>query len=173
MRAPAKIKTWLTLEKMFQWLQNSPDAGSCKRRMAIWLTHTGKLHAPKVAEILDVSTQTIWLWIRQYNSNGPEGLERKGRGGRRWAFMTAEQEAEVLRPFINKARSGLVTKAAEIRQIIQKKSGRTVSLAYVYRLLRRHNWGRIIAQSQQRNSSSNLHQDNFQKLSRPWLRLMI
>lgn len=105
MRPPPRIKPWLTIEKMFQWLQKAPDKASYKRRMAIWLIHTGKLHTPKAAEIIGVSTQTVWLWVRQYNSIGPKGLERKGRGGRRWAFMTQQQEAELLKPLIRKARS--------------------------------------------------------------------
>ena len=106
MRPPARIKSWLSIEKMFQWLQSAPDEPAYKRRLAIWLTYTGKLHANKVAKVLGVSTQAVWLWIRQYNDSGPSGLKRNGRGGRRWGFMTLQQEAELLRPFIRKARSG-------------------------------------------------------------------
>ena len=169
MRPPSRIKPWLSIEKMFQWLQNAPDESSHKRRLAIWLTHTGKLHANKVAETLGVSTQTVWLWNHQYNTYGPDGLERKGRGGRRWGFMTTQQEAELLKPFIRKARSRHPPAPAAIKQLVEQKLGRKVSPAYIYRLLRRHRWNEIIAQSQL-DSSSSVVQDNFRKLSRPWLR---
>ena len=114
MRPCARIKPWQSIEKMFQWLQDAADESSYKRRLAIWLTHTGKLHAGKVAEILGVSTQAVWLWIRQYNNAGPGALERKGRGGRCWGFMSLQKETELLKPFIRKARSGYPPKAQVI-----------------------------------------------------------
>ena len=169
MQPPAYIKPWLSIEKMFQWLQGASDESSYKRRLAIWLTHTGKLHAPKVAELLGVSTQAVWLWIRQYNTAGPEGLERKGRGGRRWGFLTSQQEAELLKPLISQARLGDTPKPIEIKQLVEKKLGRKVSMPYIYRLLARHGWADAIAQSKSRDKTSSL-ENNFQKLTHPWLR---
>lgn len=169
MRPPAQITSWLSLDKMFRWLQAAPDEASHKRRMAIWLTHTGKLHAHKVAEALGVSTQAVWLWIRQYNRKGPDGLDRKGRGGRRWGFMTPEQEVSLLRPLIQRARAGHPPKPSAIRQIIEKELKSPVSMPYVYRLLRRHNWAGIIAQSQ-RSAPIQKETETFADLAKPWLR---
>ena len=169
MRAPAYIKSWLSVEKMFQWLQDAPDDESRKRRRAIWLTYTRKLHARKVAKILGVSTQAVWLWVRQYNNHGPEGLNRKGRGGRRWGFMTLQQEAELLKPLMKKIRSGTIPKTAEIKLLVEKKLGRKVSTPYIYRILSRHSWYEKIAQSNLVTGPSAIA-DNFQKFSQPWLR---
>ncbi|MFC1677725.1 helix-turn-helix domain-containing protein [Planctomycetota bacterium] len=166
MRPPAQIKDWLSIEKMFQWLQSAPDEKSYKRRLCIWLTHTGKLHANKVADILNVSTQAVWLWIGQYNRYGPSGLKRKGRGGRRWAFLTLEQEAELLKPFVKDAKKGKLAQHLMIKDVIEQKLGSKVSSAYVYRLLNRHNFNTIYAQS----GNSKKTKENFEKLSRPWLR---
>lgn len=167
MRQPAKIEPWLTAEQMSVWLKGAPDESAHRRRMAVWLTSMGRLHAPKVAEILGVSVQSVWLWTRQYNSKGPKGLERKGRGGRRWAFIPQKREAELLKPFIKRAHKGDVARAKDIRVVIEKELERKVSMPYVYRLLARHGWSRIIAQSQLRRSAT---PDDFRKLSRPWLR---
>ena len=167
MRPAGSIKRWLSIEKMFEWLQSAPDEGSYKRRMAVWLTHTGKLNAPKVAEILGVSTQAVWLWIKQYNQDGPVGLERRGRGGRRWGYMTREQERMVLKDFLSKARSGRKIDVKEVKQAIEGAVGRKVSLPYVYRLLGRHGWSEIVAQS---HAGKVEEADEFSRLSRPWLR---
>ena len=168
MREPAYIKSWLTVEKMFRWLQEAPDESAHKRRMAIWLIHTGRLHASKVAEILGVSVQAIWLWNQQYNTKGPKGLDRKGRGGRRWAFLSRQRENELLKPFIVRAISGDVAKASEIRAVFEKELKRKVSMPYIYRLLSRHGWSRIIAQSQRIQKPT--VPDDFKKITRPWLR---
>jgi transposase len=169
MRPPAKIQPYLPIEKMFKWLQDAPNEAAYKRRMAVWLTHTGKLHAPKVAQILAVSTPAVTVWIRQYNLLGPEGLQRKGRGGRRRAFMTIQKEAQILAPFIKMAKSGNIPKTPEIKQAIEKTLNKKVSLPYVYRLLGRHGWNEIIAQSRRETSKISVS-DDFQKLARPWLR---
>jgi len=169
MRPPAKIKNWLDTEQMLQWLQEAPDQAAYKRRTAIWLTHVNRLHASKVAEILDVSTQAVWLWINQYNKAGPSGLMRKGRGGRRWGFMSFDEEAKLLEPFIRKARSGNPPKAKVIKSVIEKHLNRKVSISYVYRLLRRHGWAEIIAQSRLAKIRAD-YQDTFEKLSKPWQR---
>ena len=169
MRQPAEIKDWLSIEKMFQWLQSAPDESSYKRRMAVWLTYTGKLHANKVAEILDVSLQAVRLWISQYNSKGPSGLDRQGRGGRRWSYLTAGEEAELLRPFMRKVRAGEDPKPASLKPIIEQKVGRKVSMPYIYRLLSRHNWAQEIAQSHSIAAAADAKND-FRKYSRPWLR---
>lgn len=169
MRPPATIKKWISIEKMFQWLQQAPDETSHKRRMAIWLTHTGRLHANKVAEILGVSTQAIWLWIRQYNEKGPEGLNRKGRGGRRWAFMSQAKEIEFLRPFIRRAKNGDAPKADEIKAKAEKFLNRKLTKPYIYRLLHRHGWEQILAQSKSDKHPSP-SQDDFTSIARPWHR---
>ncbi len=169
MRQPAQIKDWLSIEKMFQWLQGAPDESSYKRRMAIWLTYTGKLHANKVAEILDVSLHAVRLWISQYNTKGPSGLDRKGRGGRRWSYLTASVEAELLKPFIRKVRAGENPKPASLKPIIEQKLGRKVSMPYIYRLLSRHNLAQEIAQSHPITAAADAEND-FRQYSRPWLR---
>ena len=52
MKQPALIKPYLTVEQMFKWLQKAPNEDSHKRRMAIWLIYTGRLHARKVYNVV-------------------------------------------------------------------------------------------------------------------------
>lgn len=167
MRPPAKIKPWLNVQEMYNWLENAPDEDSYKRRHTIWLTHTDKLHARKIADILGVSIQAVWLWVKQYNESGPQGLKRKGRGGRRWGFLSQKEEAEFMKPFIQRARSNKPSETAHIQALIEKKLGKKVSKAYVYSLLQRHDIYSIIAQSKISTAIST-DADSFKKLSQPW-----
>ncbi len=167
MQSSDRIKPWLSVERMFQWLQTATDQLSYKKRMAIWLTHTGRLSTPKVAEILSVSAQAVWLWIRQFNALGPKGLQRKGRGGRRWGFMTLQQEADLLKPLIRRARTAATPNTLQIKRLVEQKLGRKVSIPYIYRLLQRHRWYDMLTQSRPPVRAS---KDNFRKLARPWSR---
>ncbi len=167
MRPPGYIKPHLSVQGMLAWVKNAPDEAACKRRMAVWLTLEGRLYARKVAEILGVSVQAVRLWICQYNEGGPAALDRQGRGGRRWAFLTLSQERQVLRPFIDRARNGDVPMASEIKPLVERSLGHKVSMPYIYKMLSRHRWSQIIAQSHKGSQPS---ADTFSKLARPWQR---
>ena len=91
MRSAANIKAWQSKAEMLAWVQAASDKPAYCRRTAIWLTCTAKLHAHKVADMLGVSKQAVWLWIRQYNEKGPKGLDRKGRGGPRKVVLSDKQ----------------------------------------------------------------------------------
>lgn len=169
MRPPASIKNWLSIQKLFDWLQHAPDSAAHQRRMAIWLTHTGKLHADKVAAILGVSKQSVWMWIRQYNQKGPDGLDRNGRGGRRWALMSVEEETAILRPLMNKVRAGRTPKTEVIQRIIETHLQQKVSTSYIYKLLNRHGWTELLRRS--RGSAQVVDSGGtFAAISKPWQR---
>lgn len=154
---------------MRQWMQEAPDAEARKRRMAIWLTGIERLHAKDVAQKLGISVQAVWVWIRQYNEGGPDGLTRAGRGGRRHGFMNHQDEERLLGPFLREARAGRPPKTATVRAAIEKHLGKAVSLSYVYRLLRRHGWADLLAQSRH-PAASDPPADTFDTLARPWQR---
>ena len=83
--------------------------------------------------------------------------------------MSAEAEAELLRPLLRKARAGNPPKPKAIKQLIEDKLGKKVSMAYIYRLLRRHGWSEAIAQSKL-GGKAVAYEDDFSKLTHPWTR---
>jgi len=143
MRPPASITPWLSTEEMQVWVREAPDKPSYQKRVAIWLAHLGEFAARQIADWLCVSKQAIWLWIGQYNRQGPEGLQRRGRGGRRWAYLSLEQEAAFLRQVERRALAGEVLTAKQLHASLVKTADREVSLGYVYRLLHRHGWRKL------------------------------
>lgn len=143
MRRPAQIEPWLSEEELLAWMREAPSRGDYQKRLAIWLTHTGPYHAHEVARMLGVSKQAVWLWVSQYNKQGPSGLERVGRGGRRWSFLSWVEEEELLATFTERALNGELITAKKMVPEIRQATGRDVSLAYVYRLLKRHQWRKL------------------------------
>jgi transposase len=143
MKPPAQIKPWLTVEELAVWVQEAPGREAYQKRLAIWLTQTGPFHAQQVADMLQVSKQAVWLWVGQYNKNGPEGIKRKGRGGRRWSYLSWAQEQALLSSLEERATRGEVLTAKQILPEVESTAGREVSLGYVYRLLHRHKWRKL------------------------------
>jgi transposase len=133
----------LTTEELRDWVHDASDRNSYQRRLAIWLTHEGKFHAHKIADLLQVAEPSVWKWVGEYNRQGPEGLERTGRGGRRWAFLGWTEERAMLEELHVRAASGDVLTAKQMLDHIRERTGRDVSLGYVYKVLRRHGWRKI------------------------------
>lgn len=65
------------------------------------------------------------------------------RGGRYHAHFTLEREAEVLKPFLERARSGGVLVVPEIKPVLEAELGRPMALSTVYNLLHRHGWRKL------------------------------
>lgn len=143
MKRPAQIKPWLAPEELAVWVREAPSRDAYRRRLAIWLTYIGPFPAQQVATMLQVSKQAVWLWVGQYNREGPEGLERKGQGGRRWAYLSWVEEETFLESFLQRAAKGEIITAKQVLPELQKVTGKEISLAYVYRLLHRHGWRKL------------------------------
>jgi transposase len=143
MMKPAQIEPWLTTEEMLVWVREAPTKNSYQHRLAVWMTHGGKLHAQQVANFLAVSVPSVWRWISQYNKQGPQGIEGPGSGGRRWGFVSLAEEQSILQSFRARAVKGELVNVKKMHQEICKQIGREVSIAYVYRLLYRHGWRKI------------------------------
>ncbi|EIP98280.1 transcriptional regulator [Opitutaceae bacterium TAV1] len=74
------------------------------------------------------------------------GKEPSGRGGRRWALLSAVAEAQLLAPWAGLIAAGGNGRVlvASVRAALEKKLGRTVSVSVVYRLLGRHGWRKTV-----------------------------
>jgi transposase len=143
MRRPAQIKPWLSTEEMAVWINEAPTKDTYRHRLAIWLTHIGPFHAQRVAELLAVSIPSVWFWVKQYNNQGPVGLEGPGSGGRRWGFLSWPEEQALLQSFYLRAGKGEIINVKKIHKNICEKLKRNVSIDYVYRLLHRHEWRKV------------------------------
>lgn len=143
MRNPSQIVGWLSDIELQEWVREACDVDSYKKRLAIWLTVIGPFHAHQVAAMLGVSTPSVWLWLSQYNKRGPSGLSRKGRGGRRRAFLSWDEEEAVLNSLETRAVEGKVLTAKQLLPVIRQEVGKEVCLGYVYALLKRHRWRKL------------------------------
>lgn len=139
----ATIYPHLPAEELAVWVREAPDKGAYKRRLAIWITFIYRYPAWKVADMLCVSESAIWKWVNEYKHKGPEGLNRKGRGGRRWGFMSINEEEKFLKGIREEAIEGKIVTINEIYQQLKKQLKREISKSYVYKLLYRHGWRKI------------------------------
>jgi transposase len=143
MRKPAVIQPWLSAKKLEAWVRTARSREDYQKRVAIWMTIEGPFPAHRVASLLLVSKQAVWLWVGQYNRLGPDGLERQGRGGRRRAYLSLDQEKALLESLKRDAQRGGAPKAREVQEEISEVTRRNVSISYVYRLFERIGWQKL------------------------------
>ena len=99
------------------------------------------------------------------------------RGGRHHENFTPEQEVEVLKPFLDRARAGGVLAVPEIKPLLETALGRPMALSTVYNLLHRHGWRKLAPDKQHPQSNAQAQQDwkknspkNFNKSARAGLK---
>lgn len=84
------------------------------------------------------------------------------RGGRRRQNFTLEEEAAVLKPFLDQARAGGILVVGQIKPCLEEALGRPMSLSSVYTLLHRHDW-RKLAPDKRHPQSDPVAQDEWKK----------
>ena len=147
MRRPAVIQPWLSAKKLEAWVRTARSREEYQKRLAIWMTVKGPFPAHRVASLLLVSKQAVWLWVSQYNHLGPDGLQRRGRGGRRRAYLSLDREEALLASLKRGAEQGKTPRAREVQEEISKVTRKNVSISYVYRLFERIGWQKLRARA--------------------------
>jgi len=140
MRRPALIHAWLSEKELEAWVRKAQSREEYQRRVAIWMTAMGPFPAHRVASLLVVSKQAVWLWVSQYNRLGPDGLLRRGRGGRRRAYLSLSQEAALLESLQRRAERGDAPTARQVQEEVSQATRIKVSISYIYRLFDRIGW---------------------------------
>lgn len=130
-------------ESLGELLKETKTKSDFRRVQCIWLRATFAMSSDEVALAVGFSPATVKKLWSQYFSGGEEVLIGQGRGGRRRANLSLEEEQKLLVHFFDKAESGEVLVVNEVKAAYEKAVGRTVPKSTVYRMLARHGWRKI------------------------------
>ncbi len=92
------------------------------------------------------------------------------RGGRHHANFSPAQEAEVLKPFLERAGTGGILVVPELKPALEAALGHTMALSTVYNLLHRHGWRKLAPDKRHPQSDEQAQRDwkkNSPKKSAP------
>lgn len=139
-----KIEKYLKIEEIQERVQNSESKEAYRRWQAILMISTLRLNASTIASVLGVATTTIYKWVQIYNLEGAAAYNYKGAGGRRHSLLSIAEEKAILNKLSELSEAGLFINVTKIRKNIEEKVNQKVSKNYVYDLLHRHNWHKIV-----------------------------
>ena len=110
------LEPHLSTEELERHARQAQTRGAFQRFQALYLIQARHLSAPAVAEALQVSAAAVHQWVHLYNHGGVEGITLKGRGGRRRAYLTLEEEAALLEQLRARAGEGLLITAKAVQE---------------------------------------------------------
>jgi len=134
----------LSVEEVKERMNNDSRSLYRKRWLIIYNALIDPREAKDIAKHTGVSVKTVHKLISTYNRLGIAAVETPGKGGRRNEYLTVEEEKELLTPFFELAKKGELTTVAQIKQAFEKKVGREVDETTIYRLLKRHQWRKLV-----------------------------
>ena len=121
------------------------DKQISRKLKVLMLRYEGKENKT-IAERTGFSETRVSHLITEYKKNGLKEYARKKYGGNH-RNMTKEEEEEILEKFRKEAEAGHVVTAQEIKKAFDEKLGRDTGSGYIYMLLARHGWRKVMPRS--------------------------
>ena len=99
-----------------------------------------------IAERLGISSTRVTHLVGEYFKKGLEEFARKKYGGNH-RNMSETEENEILDGFKERAEAGHVITAQDIKRAFDDRLGRDTGSGYIYMLLDRHGWRKVMPRS--------------------------
>jgi transposase len=132
------------IRELSRLLQRAPSPADYQRALCLWLRAALHLPAAQVATALGWHVGSVYNLQSRYLHDGSAALIGLGRGGRRQALLTEEQETQLLSAFASLAGQGGMVEASVLRCAYEEKVGAKVANSTVYRLLARQGWRKLV-----------------------------
>jgi predicted transcriptional regulator len=120
-----KVLPYLTPEEIQGKIKQTVGFINVQKWLIIYNAAVDPRPAREIAKHTGLAEQTVHNLVSQYNRRGPQALEGPGKGGRRRSYLSWEEEVEFLKSFEEKALTGKVATAMEIKRALQKKPSRS------------------------------------------------
>jgi transposase len=144
MGAYTKAKPHLSREEVMERIKNTRGFREVQKLLVVLNAIVDPRSAYEIAQHTGLAEQTVHNFISEYNRKGPEVFEKPGRGGRRNAYLTLEEEKELLAGFEPDGLTGRIATDAQIKAEFERRAGREVSRSTIYRMLARHGWRKVV-----------------------------
>jgi len=105
----------LSMEEVAYRWKHDPRPHCRQRWLIIYQALVDPCEAAQIAKHCGVSTETVHQLISAYKRHGVAAVETPGKGGRRYGYLTLEQEQQFLAPFLAQAQVGTITTVTETR----------------------------------------------------------
>jgi transposase len=131
-------------KELTRLLQTVDSQADYRRVLCLWLRAALGLPAAAVTLALGWRTSSVYNLPSRYQHAGAGALFGTGRGGRRRAWFSPEQEQRLLDSFTATAGQGGRVEAGAMCRAYEQQVGHAVAPSPIYRLLARHGWRKLV-----------------------------
>ena len=161
--------------KMYRYTENdramieaarkaNKDKRAEKRLYALELRAAGK-SAEEVSKATGFHKAYISQLTAKYRKGGIEAISGNHYGGNR-RNMSAEAEASLLEPFLERAEKGQIVEVSEIKASYEQAAGHTIGGSQIYYVLSRNGWRKVMPRSRHPKKASEEVIEASKKLSK-------
>lgn len=153
-------------EAEYERIKEASKANRNKRvakRLEVLELRYGKKSNAEIAEKTGFNKLYITTLIQTYKKQGLEEYIRIKQTSHR-RNMSKEEEAKVLTQCEEEAEAGKVLTAETVRKKLEEQLGRETSTNYVYRVMQRNGWRKVMPRSRHPKAASQEEQDSSKKL---------
>jgi transposase len=158
-----KVVEHLRVEEIDARLRRCTEPWRIRRWHVIRCALVHPKPAAEIALEVGLARQTVHNLVAAYNRQGPQVLETPGHGQRQRAYLSLRQEQALVDKFRKKSAAGQISTAPQCKPVIERVIGRQVHKTTVYRLLKRHQWRKVVPRHPQASAAE---QTAFKKPSR-------
>ncbi len=133
-----------TVARLAERLKQASSHSQYQRIQCVLIRATLGSSAAEIAQLLGWTTATVHVLHSRWAKEGDTIFDIRARGGRRNQHLNAQQEQDLLAPFVERAQAGGMLTVAEIQQVYQEQIGKAVAPSTIYRLLDRHGWRKVV-----------------------------
>ena len=153
----------LQVEEIDERIKHATEAWRIRRWQVVRCALVHPKPAAEIALEIGLARQTVHNLVAAYNRHGPKALESPGKGRRQRAYLSLEQEQVVVDQFLKQSEVGRVSTGLQVKPALEKAVGHQVAKTTVYRVLKRHQWRKVVPRPRHPKSSA-VEQEAFKKI---------
>jgi len=130
-------------EGLSKLMQDAKSIGEFRRVQCVWLRAALDMPVEEIAKATGLAPASVRCYHSRYLKGGQAALRGPGRGGRRNANLTVEEESALVARFMEEAESGGILEVSAVKRAYEQAIGHGVPKSTVYRMLARHGWRKL------------------------------
>jgi transposase len=134
----------LSKEEIQKRIKTTVGFWRVQKGLVIWNALVGPRPAREIALHTGLAEQSVHNLFSRYNRWGPGAVAGPGKGGRRRAYLSWDEEVAFLESFKQAIITGQIATAAEVESALERRLGHKIHKTMVYRLLKRHGWRKLV-----------------------------
>lgn len=123
------------------------------RKLRVLMLRYEGLSNKEIGKIVGLCDIRVSQLVKEYKDEGLEKFTQKKYGGNNRNMSEAE-ENEILERFKDQAEAGCIVVIKDIKEAFDKKIGRDTGSGYIYMLLKRHGWRKVMPRSKHPKKAS-------------------